>query len=234
MRLFAAIVLALGGSAAQASLVDKPLVATEHIIYAPAGPLISPSDASEKGLLSRIARVAGVPFGFESDDRAPRPSTTVPVEPHYISASTLRAALDEFVRLDPRYEWRELGGVFVVRPISAWNDPSNALNRPAADIDWHTLNVVSGFDRVAHLLYPDETSDVFAGLNGGGDRTFDVKVTGGTILDVLNAVARADGELGWSVRYGRPSDPVAFELTIGHYGIGPMHGWLKRPTVGQR
>src|SRR5262249_57354360 len=107
--------------------------------------------------------------------------------------------------------------------------PSSALHEPAADIGWHTLSVVSGFDRVAHLLYPDETSDVFTGLNGGGDRTFDVKVTRGTILEVLNAVARADGELGWSVRYGQPSDPVAFELTIGHYGIGPMHGWLKRP-----
>jgi hypothetical protein len=124
--------------------------------------------------------------------------------------------------------------MFVVRPITAWSDPSNALSQRAGDIDWRDLNVVSAFNRVAHLLYPDETNDLFTGLNAGSDRTFNVKVQDGTILGVLNAIARDDGELGWSVRYGRPSDPVAFELTIGHYGIGPTHGWPRRPIVGKR
>src|SRR5260370_40424349 len=61
----------------QALPLDQPLATTTHIIYAPGGLLAAPSDPGELGLLSRIARVAGVPFGFEADDADPRPATGV-------------------------------------------------------------------------------------------------------------------------------------------------------------
>jgi hypothetical protein len=219
----------VGARLGQDSFLDRPLVATRHLIYAPPGDLRSPSDASELGFLSRVARVAAVPFGFESDSASPRPASSGTVEPHEITAATVREALDAFVRFDPRYEWRTAGGMYVVRTSAAWNDPTNVLNRPVPDGDWRDLSTLSAFNRVSHLLYPDDTSPLYTGLSVKNDRPFSVQVRGGTILDLLNAIALADGELGWSVRYGRPPDQIQFELTIGHYGIGPTHGWRRRP-----
>src|SRR5260370_42345052 len=76
----------------QALPLDQPLATTTHIIYAPGGLLAAPSDPGELGLLSRIARVAGVPFGFEADDADPRPATGVAVAAPQVSPGTPRAA----------------------------------------------------------------------------------------------------------------------------------------------
>src|SRR5436190_18799104 len=98
LKTVAALALALTVAVhADDGALERSLTATEHVIYAPAGDLTSRSEASELGLLSRIARVAAVPFGFESDPASPRPASSVPVEPHYVKASTLRDALDAFV-----------------------------------------------------------------------------------------------------------------------------------------
>ena len=49
------------------------------------------------------------------------------------------------------------------------------------------------------------------------------------MLDLLNAVARADGQLGWSIVYGESSSAKRVTLTIGHYGNGPSFGWPTLP-----
>jgi hypothetical protein len=210
--------------------LDQPLTATDHVIYAPAGDLATPSDASEIGLLSRIFRAAGAPFGFETDERNQRPTSGAPVEPHIFAARTLREALDSFVKLDPRYEWRDANGVIVVRARAAWMDPRDALNQPVHDIDWSELDPVAAFNHVARLLYPD-AHDPFEGLLPMGARRFDVRLRQGTVLDVLNAAARADGELGWIVLYGAGGTGPRVTLTIGHYGSGPTASWPEPPRV---
>lgn len=227
--LVAAIAIATTGLA-QDSFLDRALMTTRHLIYAPPHDLRAPSDASALGLLSRVARVAAVPFGFESDSASPRPASIVAVEPHEIEARTVREALDAFVRLDSRYEWRVAGGMYIVRTRSAWNDATSVLNQPVPDVDWPDTSVIPAFERLARLLYPDDTSPLYSGLIVKNDRPFSVRVRGGRVLDLLNAIALADGELGWSVRYGRPSDLIQFELTIGHYGVGLTHGWRRRPA----
>jgi hypothetical protein len=222
-------VAALGVAVSQRSPLDERLSATDHAIFAPAAELANPSDASELGLLSRLARVAQVPFGFEADDVAPRPAGSAPVEQHFITATTLREGLDAFVRLDGRYEWRDIRGVYVVRTARAWTNPSDVLARPVHGVEWHDLSVFTAFDRIAALLYPG-SGPLYGALSPRNDRPFAVSVDRGTLLDVLVAAARADGELGWAVRYGRPEDRVKFELTIGHYGAGPTHAWTERPN----
>jgi hypothetical protein len=214
--------------------LDQPLTTTTHVIYGLPGDLGLPSDASEMGLLSRIAKVATVPFGFEADEAAPRPSAGAPVEPHYITAKTLREALDGFVALDPRYRWREVHGVFVVRTSRAWDDAGNVLNRRIREVHWHDLNIVAAFNRLAHLLYPNDSGEVFDARAANDVRLFSVDVSDGTILDVLNAAAVADGELGWWVEYGTTSSPTRFRLTIGHYGNGPTFGWHVLPVSSDR
>jgi hypothetical protein len=225
------IAAALLQSGVSLAPLDQPLTATDHIIYAPAGDLTAPSDASEIGLLSRIFRVAGTPFGFETDAAAPRPTSGAPVVPHDFAARTLRAALDAFVALDPRYDWRDLNGVIVVRARAAWTDPRNALNHSVRDVDWRDQDPVAAFNHVARLLYPAETHDTFEGLLPGNARRFDVQVRQGTVLDVLNAAARADGELGWVVLYSAGTSGPRFSLTLGHYGNGPTASWPEPPVA---
>lgn len=216
-------------ASAQDSPLDKPLVATRHLIYAPAGDLRAPTDAAALGYFSRLARIAAVPFGFEADSISPRPASSAPVEPHEVAATTLREGLDAFIRLDPRYEWRDLGGIYVVRSRTAWSDPSNVLNRRVAAVEWRDLDVVSVFNRLARLLYPSAPSPVYPGFRGETSRPINVRAPGGSLLDLLDVIALADGQLGWCVTYGRTSDRIQFWLTLGHYGIGPRHGWSKRP-----
>ena len=218
----------------QASALDRPLATTTHLVYAPDGNLVAPSDASELGLLSRIARVAGVPFGFEADDVDPRPSTGLAVVPHEVPGATLRAALDAFVTLDPRYEWRDANGVFVMRTRAAWTSSRDVLNQQVRDVDWRDLDVIAAFNRVARLLYPASPHEAFEGMSANHDRPFSVQVNGGTLLDVLDAVVRADGELGWAVSYGTAHNPTRFTLTLGHYGNGPTLGWHERPQAVMR
>jgi hypothetical protein len=215
----------------QVSPLDRPLATTTHLIYAPEGNLAAPSDASELGLLSRIARVAGAPFGFEADEVDPRPSTGVAVVPHEVSGDTLRAALDAFVTLDPRYEWRDANGVVVMRTRRAWTSTRDVLNQQVRDVDWRDLDVIAAFNRVARLLYPASPHEAFEGMSGRHDRPFSVQVSDGTLLDVLDAIARADGELGWAVSYGTAPNPTRFTLTLGHYGNGPTRGWHERPPA---
>jgi hypothetical protein len=233
MRWFIALAAAAGALAAprtpQTSPLDQPLASSSHIIYAPAGDLVAPSDASELGLLSRVFRAAGVPFGFEADEAAPRETTGAPVEAHDVTARTLREALDGFVRMDPRYEWRDVQGVFVVRTRAAWSDARDALNRPVRDVDWTDLDPIALFNRVARLLYPDAPRDPFEGMLLSRARPFAVQLRQGTVLDVLNAAARADGQLGWAVWYGPPRGTARFTLTIGHFGSGPSFSWPDRP-----
>jgi hypothetical protein len=218
-------------AAQEQSYLDRHLTTTEHLIYGPPGELRAPTDASAMGFLSRVARVAVVPFGFESDSATPRTSSATAIEPHVVAAPTVRAALDAFVRLDPRYEWRDASGLYVVRTRTAWNDSGGILNRRIPDVDWRDVSLVSAYEGVARILFPQERGSIFSGIRVRDDRPFSVQVSGGTLLDLLNAIALADGQLAWWVRYGGPSDRVQFELTIGHFGVGLTHGWRKRPGV---
>jgi hypothetical protein len=213
------------------SYLDRRLTTIEHVIYGPPGEFRAPTDAGAMGFLSRVARVAVVPFGFESDSAAPRTSSATAIEPHLVAAATVRAALDAFVRLDPRYEWRDASGLYVVRTRTAWNDSGGILNRRIPDVDWRDVSLVSAYEGVARILFPQERGSIFSGIRVRDDRPFSVQVSGGTLLDLLNAIALADGQLAWWVRYGGPSDRVQFELTIGHFGVGLTHGWRKRPGV---
>lgn len=221
------------GQAGPPSAFDRPLQTTDYFIYVPAGPGAVPSDAGEMGLLSRFARVSSVPFGFESDESVPRPSIASALEMRGVTASTLRAALDGFVVMDPRYRWKDANGAFVVRTLTAWDDPHDALNQRVRDIYWQGLDVLSAFNRIGHLLYPADPRDYFAGIRlpNSGNRPFNVGVAEGTVLDVLNAAIRDDGELGWWVSYGGATERQRFSLTLGHYGIGPTFGWPERPAL---
>ena len=230
LSLASALASTLAFARVQPSTLDQRLSSADFVIYAPPGPLASPSDASELGLLSRIAKVAGVPFGFESDPAAPRP--VVPgadVEAHVVAAHTLRQALDAFAAIDPRYRWKDLDGVIVVRTSAAWGDPADALNQPVHDVHWHDLDPATAIGRFGRLLYPSLERDYFDGVGYSRARLFGVDLDGGAVVDLLNAAVRNDGDLGWWVDYGDGA-ATKFELTMGPGGIGPTASWSRLPA----
>jgi hypothetical protein len=108
-----------------------------------------PDDAHDVDVkaVAAIAARLGIPFGFEEAGAltervsAPflvhahaKPLVSVRPRPLDVRGVTLRQALDAVVSADRRYEWRDAGGVIVVRPVASWGDPSHPLLRPAAHL----------------------------------------------------------------------------------------------------
>ena len=74
--------------------------------------------------LGRLARASGVPIGVEQlADTA-----LSPLGDFTATGLTFRAALDEVQRRDSRYSWRDVNGVIVVRPSTAWDCAGHALD----------------------------------------------------------------------------------------------------------
>ena len=126
-------------------------------------------------------------------------------------------------RLDPRYEWREMDGVIVLRPVKAWLSSENPLFRLMPSISLDDVPVATAVAELAAALKSPHNS-----ISGLPDtRTFSVDVPRGTLLDVLNAIIRAHGQLTWlweNIPRGRQTPPgvrheVTFWLHRGH-GVG--------------
>jgi hypothetical protein len=152
------------------------------------GPLMSSLHASS---VLTFAEAAGVPIGFES---------LSPSEPVRSSVTgiglrgTLGYALDDIVAFDPRYEWRNVDGVIVIRPATAWLDPGDPLFRIVPAIRLDNVTVSKALAALREALggsgTPSPNSDT---------RTFSIDVPAGrTVLDVLTAISRAHGELSWA------------------------------------
>jgi hypothetical protein len=118
--------------------------------HVPVDPLTvrMPDDATDANveLIVSIATRLGVPLGFEAvgalservsmpfkvqSSRDARKIVSVRPLPRDVRGLTLRQALDVAVASDRRYEWRDIGGVVVIRPTSAWRDPGHPLLRRA-------------------------------------------------------------------------------------------------------
>jgi hypothetical protein len=165
------------------------------------------TDSLNIGIVGRISSLARVPIGIETLP-APR-SPAPPANPDVaitLTGRTVREAMNALVRLDPRYEWRDLDGVPTIRPKVSWgraDDPLSLLMR-AVDVDaaraGDALRLAGqGFGT------PDDRS------SGPADtRSFAIHTPAGTVLDFLTAVARAHGELCWQFSWNPPPPQGAF------------------------
>ena len=174
-----------------------------------------------RSLAVSLAESVAVPMGFEE-----LPATEGSSWFHEgisISGMPLRQALDVLVALDPRYQWREMDGVIVLRPVEAWLSSENPLFRLMPTIALHDVSAAKAIAEVAAVLKGPSS------VSGLPDtRTFSVDIPRGALLDVLNAIVRAHGQLTWLweniPRGGRQTPPgVRHELTFwlhrGH-GVG--------------
>jgi hypothetical protein len=148
--------------------------------YGISGPLVTET----------IAAAADAPIGMES--LLTNEGTLVYDAGVNLTGLTLRQALDTLVQIDPRYEWREVSGVPVVRPARAWSDPENPLFQPMPSIrllDVTALAAMNAF--VTRFGGPPFAS--FADT-----RAFTVDLPAGIpAVGLLAEVSRAHGELSW-------------------------------------
>ena len=167
--------------------------------------------------VDQIARSAGVLVGFENTPDCPASprsrSRTAQTGDEVLTGLTARAALDRLIELAPAYRWKEMDGVAVVRPIAAWDDPANVLNRPVA-----AFTVANAHPHEAlHVLLQSALPSLFAPhtderLSGNGrrdgstapaeiDAPVSVAFRGGTLLAALNALANAHQRAMWQFGY---------------------------------
>jgi hypothetical protein len=151
--------------------------------------------------VSQLAAAANVPMGFESAD--PGPSTSPRGLRFVATGRPLGEALGQLVALDPRYEWREMDGVIVLRPVNAWNDSSHPLFALSGRVRLEDVTTGGAMQRVAALLGAPSGQ----GSLQGDTKRFSVDAPSGTILDLLNAIVWAHGDSSWEFRPAEAEEP---------------------------
>jgi hypothetical protein len=147
-------------------------------------------------IVRELSMTVGVPIGIElvppSEPRA-LPLPVSGARSVTLTGMTLKDALTALVTLDPRYEWRDLNGIIVFRPQKSWSDAAHPLARSVPGIalaNGTTAEAIGAL--MLRLNSPEHAQNLFPDT-----RRFSLNAPDGTVLDVLNGLARAHGELGW-------------------------------------
>ena len=137
-----------------------------------------------------LANATMVPMGIEflGPGNPPR-SAEIPA-----TGRTLREVLDAMVAIDPRYEWREMDGVIVIRPTASWNDPQSLLFRLVPGERMHDVSPQEAVERLARQLGHNGR---LVGIPGG--KLLSIDAPQGTVLDFANTIVRAHGEMIWTL-----------------------------------
>jgi len=122
---------------------------------------------------------------------------------------TVRGALDRLIMLDPRYAWRVVDGVIIVRPQSAWDDPLHLLNRAMSPFQTTDTRLGPTLDEIQNaiglnpILRHEDVPIYRRDLPH-----FVVNFPGGTWFEALNAIVREHKDLSWHVSYCGPEQTV--------------------------
>ena len=159
------------------------------------------------GVLRELADAIHMPMGLEHLSEVER---QVPGRPAFdgvtLTGMTLQDALNTLTALDPRYQWHDLDGVIVFRPVTAWLEPLSPLNQSVGSIQIDDATMARAIGAAMSLLGAPENS-----RNSFPDsRTFSLNLPRGTVLEMLNGIARAHGEVSWEWQENTPEDKEFF------------------------
>jgi hypothetical protein len=204
--LAAAVVLVFGVAheagtlqARQGSALDRPVAAT-HVWCEP-----GPGPECLWQLASQLDWPVGLQYAdVRRGDVAPATSFRFEVP-----ATTVRALLTQFVRDNPQYEWRVVDDIGVVRPRAAWDDEKDVLNQRAEAFDLPSVTLGEG------ALYLGKVGG-FKGMASRQNQPIEkdeparcaIHFGGGSVLQAVNAVARAFGDSAWKVEPMRERSKV--------------------------
>jgi hypothetical protein len=155
-----------------------------------------------------LSTATGVPMGIELAEGLPPARGPHEVVEFTATGRTLRDVLDALVARDPRYEWREMDGVVVMRPVRAWSDPNNPLFSVVADVqvDDQTMTEAAravlislGAADQTHMTFPDS-------------KRVSLSAWHASAIELLNAFVRAHGSLAWAYQPGDRDQVRATDL----------------------
>jgi hypothetical protein len=170
----------------------------------------SPSALADEALANALLRIAASSrtlIGFESLEYVR--SEVVRNHPGQVDDSPkagnaeVDQALEALIGEHPRYEWRRDGKFVVVRPIEAWSDVDDPLNRPVRNFKVEGTNEGEVLSGLRALILTGRYEPHRA--NG-----FPVAfaVPSGTLVDVLNKMTESAEMLFlWQATY-RPQSPA--------------------------
>ena len=159
------------------------------------------ADDALGGALWHIAVATQTRIGFESVEfvRLPAQLKNVPTFP----VSSREEALNAVVNANPRYEWRAIGDIIVVRPKSAWNNSLNPLNRPVRKLQVDNAQPYGVLLGLRDFIY---TSN-FAVPRGGRAIPVSFGVQSGTVVDALNRLIESADNVLWIASYRPNAQP---------------------------
>jgi hypothetical protein len=174
--------------------------------------------------LAALAEAIGSPTGLELLPPKVRESFVAP-DRLPITGLPVRDALVVLASRDPGYEARELDGVLVLRPSASWSDSAHPLLRPVKSVRLQNATVGQAIGMITSLLGRKEPIGPML-----DSRRFSVVLTRGSILDLLNAVAKAHGGLSWmweehSARE-RKETGCRYALNVAMFGTGGYQGFF--------
>jgi hypothetical protein len=200
-------------------VIERPLMPTAD---GSPSTLDFPQEVVSAVLVWRIGATGTTPTGFEGHrgavNRRPSAFRRLPIE-----GMTVGDALQNLIAGDPRYAWHEHNGVVVVRPVSAWSDKDNPLNQPTGHIDWSEISTEEALKRIFNIVYGYPPSSL-APMSARPDRTVSIRIESGTVIDLLNALVQADGEMTWSATYPEDEPRIRFRLNLNRFSGFDGHG----------
>jgi hypothetical protein len=156
----------------------------------------------------RMAQVLKIPAGAEAiPEHCPDPQHPAPpmTDRRSLRGMTVRAALDELVRIDPRYRWVETDGVIVMRPTEAWTSRDHFIHRSLPSFAFTDQNVSGALAALRRAVGPGGASgEKLWSSSWLAGRRFSVELRTTSIYEALNATVRAHGELTWILSYCQP------------------------------
>jgi hypothetical protein len=175
-----------------------------------------PSLTPTGSVIETLLQVTQVPYGVEHLPPAPlaAPLDTGRAPDRIVRLEGLRLgdALEAVVAEDPRFEWTEMGGRILVRATGLGG--MSALDAPVPAFDVRNAALADAIRALATAIDPGRPAPevlqfgmaltaggLVSSPSGGGERRFTVRVDGTTLLDALDALCRAHGQLSWAVQY---------------------------------
>ena len=177
------------------------IVHTDRGRAQPSGTLSELADDALGGALWHIAVATQTRIGFESVEfvHVPGRLKNVPTFPVSSRAEALTAAVDA----NPRYEWRSIGDIVVVRPKGAWNEPADPFNRPVRNLRVENAQRYGVILGLRDFIYTNK----FAVLPGGQAIPVSFDVQSGTVVDALNRLLESSDTVLWIASYRPHAQP---------------------------
>jgi hypothetical protein len=157
--------------------------------------------------IPQIGSALNVPVGIENSRDCwllwRGKSASGPEQTLNLTGMSIRQAFDHLMTFMPGFSWRELNGVIVVRPTTAWSNPRNVLSLSTAAFEARD----EPLDNAIHTVLKSVTLKVFVPHEDVPrpadpiDQRISVSFSGGTMLEALNEIARARGRVYWQFGY---------------------------------